>query len=190
MNPLSALGIFDPMIVVALPVLIFIVFVGLFIPSLMSAPSAKPEAIARSIACYILKGFGLLLIGVSLVPMLYNLLTASVLPHPVLLSIVLLFVVGVGTVVQAHRMLQMTDDASSAVSRAIFHHACEVFGSIVSLVAFLSLMLSIIVRENVQGWELPVSILMISTLLAFSFSLHRTAKKKVAKVVGSTAKKK
>lgn len=172
MNPMFYFSILQPFYILLVPATIFTVFIMLFIPSMMFTTNPRPEAIGRAIACYILKAFGLILIGIAAIPVLYNLLVSSLLPLDTMLGLALVFVVGLGILVQANIILGNIDDASVAVPRAIFHHACEVLGALTAVTSGLAVMIAFLESDSNSGWQVPASLLIVGLILMISFSLH------------------
>lgn len=151
--------------------IVIVAFVLLFIPSLL-VPGAKPQGIARAISCYMWKTVGLFVMAMSIVQLAYNLVTGR-LPDPQTLSaLILLFVVGVGTMVQASRMVKSVDEASSVVVRLVFSHTCEIAGGIIALISCLSIALTVLITGGLTDWEFSATMLLLGVTTMLAASIH------------------
>lgn len=152
---------------------VLIAFVLLFIPSLM-VTGAKPEGVARAISCYMWKVVGLVILTMSVVQLSSDLINGQLPDPPLLSALILLFAVGVGTMVQASRMAKSVDEASSIVVRLVFFHTCEIIGGVIALVSALSVALSVLLTNNlsVNNWQLPATTLLLGITTMLAASIH------------------
>ncbi len=188
-----ALQFLQPVTIALVPAAIFLAMVLVLIPSLLATSAPKPEAIVSAITCYMMKAFGLLLIGVSALILLYNLLYAftavmtagtsnavvlvdilktTLLPGPVVSSLVFVLAVGIGILTHFNRALSVIDSASVAVPRAIFTNGCMALGCVLGVLSSITLVAGILVTSRIESWQLPASVLLLSILLTLSCSLH------------------
>ena len=138
-----------------------------------TAESYLGEKVTKAVTCYLIQSIGMLLIGLSVVQIIYGLVTMTLPSLQTLSAILLVLVVGLGLVVHASRVLFDTvDEASETVPRLVFSHTLEVLGVVIAVVAGLSLVLTFILRQNFSGWEMPATMLLIGILLALSASVH------------------
>ncbi len=174
---------FQSSIVVYLPVAVVLTFTLLLIPGLL-VTGAKPEQVAKAVSSYMVKTFGLILIALSVVQVTYGLVMMSLPEQPMLAGLVLLFVSGIGLMVYESRVIAGIDEASVSVVRAIFTHTCEIIGFLVAAVSGLSIMMTFLLTETLEGWEMSGSLLLLGLLLMLSSSMHmrrKTGSRKVAK---------
>lgn len=151
--------------------IVVVAFVLLFIPSLL-VPGAKPQAVARAISCYLWKTVGLIIMAMSIVQLAYNLVNGRLPDSPLLSALILLFVVGVGTMVQASRMVKSVDEASVMVVRLVFSHTCEVVGGIIALVSALSISLTVLLTNGLTDWQMSATMLLLGVTTMLAASLH------------------
>lgn len=185
MHTSFSFGLFQPSVVVLVPVIIFLALGLLYIPSMM-VPGAKPDAVGKAIACYLMKTFGILLMTLSMLPLVYNIVSNTMPPMPTISALVLVFLFGAGTVLYYNIVVHQVDDASVIVVRTVFAHGFEVIGAIIALLSALSILLTFMITQTVDGWEMPATALLFGLLLSMMFSVHisernrrtRTSKKK------------
>lgn len=171
MNPTFSFGLFQPSVMVTVPVIIFLSLALLYIPSMM-VTGAKPELIGKAIACYLMKTFGMLLMTLSMLPLLYNIISNTLPPMSTVSALLLVFLFGAGTVVHFNRVVHELDDASVVVVRSVFAHGFEVIGAIVALLSALSILLTFLITQTVEGWEMSATALLFGLLLSLMFSVH------------------
>lgn len=146
----------------------------LFIPSLM-VTSAKPEGVGRAIACVLWKAFGLVLIALSLSQMADDVVTNERLTEQPLLSVlVLIFVIGIGIMVQASRVLVSVDAASKAVPRLVFILTCEIIGGLMVFVSGMTVLINFLMTQSMAGWEVQTVTLLFGFVLMLGASMHVT----------------
>lgn len=173
------------------PIFILIAFTLMLIPSLM-VPGAKVEGATKAIGCYIMKTFGLLLMSLSGVQLIYALITMNIPAFQTLAALVLLLVIGLGIIVYESTIVATVDSASSSVVRHIFSHACIVIGQLICILTVLSMTMTFFLTQRVTGWEMSSTLLLLGILLMLSCSVHIHAKKGVraAAKPAKTVKKK
>ena len=168
-------SLFDPSTLLYALVIVIIAYIALFIPSMM-VPGAKPEGVAKAISGYLWKSFGLLLLGMSVVQATMSVINNSLPEWPLLSALILLLISGIGIMVHASRVVATVDSASSVVPRLIFSHTLEVIGGLIAFVSALSLMLGFLITERVEGWQMPVTMILLGVTMMLSASLHISAK--------------
>jgi hypothetical protein len=174
-----AFSLFDPSALIYALVVVVAAHVLLFIPSLL-VTGAKADQVARAISYYLWKTFGLILVGLS-VAQLTSSLIANQLPEDALLSsLILLFAIGVGIMTHASRELAELDHASVMVPRLVFSHSIEIVGGLVALLALMSLLVSFLMTETIEGWQTPVTMMLLGVTLMLSASFHIKHKNKHA----------
>lgn len=179
MNELSTFASAQPILMlVMLSLALFLTFALVMIPCLLSSPGARPGAIAHTIGCYILKAFALVLIGISSTFVLYYMLTMNPVPLNALLTFAFIFAVGVGIFLHMNRLVAGIDSSVSAVPHAIFLHGCIVIGTIFATLSVLTLVLTVLMTQQIEGQQMPLTLLILSTLFTLAFSLHSPAKAK------------
>jgi|GEM_PF-1396332 len=172
MTPTLSLGLLQSSAILYLAVFIALTFVLILIPGLM-VPGAKAEKITKATTCYLIKTIGMLLVGVSVIQILYGFMTLNLPEFPSLFAVLLVLVIGLGLIVHMSRVIHETvDDASETVPRLVFSHTLEVVGILITVVAGLSMILTFILRQNLDGWEMPATMLLVGILLALSASVH------------------
>lgn len=180
-------SLFDATTLLYALLVVVISYVALFIPSMMVTGS-KPEGIAKAISCYLWKTFGLILLGMSVVQLTISAIRDSLPEFPLLSALILLLVTGIGIMVHASRVLATVDHASVMVPRLVFTHTIEVIGGLIAFVSALSLMLGFLITESIDGWQMPVTMILLGVMMMFSASLHISAKNRSA--AKATKKKK
>jgi len=168
---------------------VVVAFVLLFIPSLL-VPGAKPHGVARAISCYLWKTVGLIIIAMSIVQLAYNVIGGKLPEEPALSALILLFVTGIGTMIQASRVLRSVDEASVVVVRLVFSHTCEVVGGVIALMSALSLGLSFLMTNDVSGWEMSATTFLLGITTMLSAGIHIKHKTKVAAPKKAATKRK
>ncbi len=161
---------------------ILITYVALMIPSMMVS-GAKPEGIAKAIACYIWKAFGLVLLAMSVIQLTISIIGNALPEFPLLSGLILLLVTGIGIMVHASRVLTTVDNASIMIPRLVFSHTIEIIGGLIALVSALSLMLSFLITSRIDGWQLPMSMILLGITMMLSASVHITTKNRHANKV-------
>jgi len=154
----------------------------LFIPSLL-VTGAKPEGVGRAIICVLWKAFGLVLIAMSLLQLSSDIATSQTLTaQPMLSALILIFVIGIGVMVHASRILATVDEASKAVPKLIFVLTCETIGGLVIVITGLTLMINFLLTQKFDGWETQMITILFGVVLMLGASMHvkSGAKKKVA----------
>ncbi len=182
MTPTFTFGLFQPSYILTIPVVVFAAFALLYIPSMM-VTGAKPDAVGKAIACYLMKTFGVLLMVVSMLPLLYDIISSTVPPMPTVSGLLLVFLFGVGIVIHYNNVVHTVDEASSMVVRTVFAHGFEVLGAVIALLSALSLLLTFMLTQTVEGWQMPATSLTFGLLITLMFSVHisertRRSKKK------------
>ncbi len=158
---------------------VLVAYVALFIPSMM-VPGAKPEGIAKAISCYLWKTFGLILLSMSVVQLMISVIGNSLPESSLLSGLILLLVTGIGVMTHASRVLTTVDHASAMIPRLVFSHTIEIIGGLITFVSALSLMLSFLITTRIDGWELPITMILLGITMMLSASVHITAKNKHA----------
>lgn len=182
MTPTFTFGLFQPSFIVIVPAIVFVSLALLYIPS-MAVTGAKADSVGKAIACYLMKTFGMILIVVSMLPLLYDSMSGTVPPMPTVSALLLVFLFGAGTVLHYNRVVHELDDSSTIVVRTVFAHGFEVLGAMVALLSVLSLLLNFMLTQTVDGWQLPATTLTFGLLVSLVFSVHisernRRARKK------------
>lgn len=173
-------SLFDASTLLYALLVIIITYVVLFIPSMM-VTGAKPEGIAKAISCYLWKTFGLILLGMSVVQLTMSIIGDALPESQILSALILLLVTGIGIMVHASRMLAEVDRASRTVPMLVFSHTIEIIGGLIAFVSALSLMLSFLMTARIDGWQLPVTMMLLGITMMLSASLHLSAKNKPAR---------
>lgn len=182
MNTLPSL--FQSSLLLYVPLGVFLTF-GLLMTAGLHVSGAKPEGVAKSIACTVLKTLGLLLVSLSSVQLMYGVITMNLPQTDTLLALVLIFSIGCGILIHESRMMMHVDTASASVANAVFCHSCRVIGCMVAIVAALSLLMTFVLTRSTEGAEMPVTLLILGSLLSLTSSVHgnggvkrKTVKKK------------
>ncbi len=169
MNTLPSL--FQSSLLVYVPVGVFLTF-ALLMTAGLHASGAKPEGVAKAIGCTILKTLGLLLVSLSSVQIGYGLVAMSLPTGQTLLALLILLVVGIGIMIHESRAAAAIDKASGTVIDLIFCHSCRVIGSLLAVVAGLSLSMTFLLTGSVEGAEMPTVLLLLGVLLSLTASVH------------------
>jgi len=173
-------SLFDASTLVTALIVIVIAYIALFIPSMM-VTGAKPEGVAKAITCYLWKTFGLILLSMSVVQLTISFIGDPLPILSLLPPLTLLLAAGIGIMVHASRILSSVDRASSTVPMLIFSHTIEIVGGLITVVSALSLMLSFLMTERIDGWQLPATMMLLGVTMTLSASLHLSAKNKPAR---------
>lgn len=166
-----SISLFQPNALLYALLIIVIAYVSLFIPSLM-VTGAKPEGIARAISCYLWKTFGLILLSLSVVQLMFGIVNQSIPDFSLLSGLILLLVVGMGIMVHSSRIVAKVDSASAAVPRLVFSHTIEIMGGLIAAISGISLMLGFLVTQRVDGWQMPSTMVLLGIVMMLSASLH------------------
>lgn len=182
MNTLPSL--FQSSLLLYVPLGVFLTF-GLLMTAGLQVTGAKAEGVAKSVACVLLKTLGLLLVSLSSVQLMYGVITMSLPQTDTLLALILIFTIGAGILTHESRMIMNVDEASASVANAVFCHSCRVIGCMIAIVAGLSLLMTFVLTQSIDGAEMPVTLLILGSLLSLTASVHgnggvkrKTAKKK------------
>ena len=138
----------------------------------LQVTGAKPEAVAKATSCYIMKTFGLVVLGLSAVQVTFALITLQLPDIQSLLGLVLLFVIGIGIMVYESGIVSGIDAASKSVPHAIFNYSAKLIGGVIAVISGLSLMMTFILGRSVAGWEMSASLLLLGCILCLASSLH------------------
>ena len=164
-------NIFQSSVFLATPAFVVLTFTILLIPSLM-VPGAKAEGAAKAIGCYIVKTFGLILMTLALVQLVYGLINGNLPQFQTLAALLLMLATGLGLLVHESMTLATVDDASASVVRAVFNHTCVVLGQMLAVIAALSMAMTFFLTQQITGWEMPATLLLLGLLLTLSASVH------------------
>ncbi len=145
----------------------------IMIPALIS--SNKPLQVGQAAYYYLMKAFGLSLIGLSLFTILLHLLTGSLFPIEPHFGVLLTFAVGALIVLTFHKLAMMLDPAASLVIKTIFLFGFQTLGFIMMTFSGLCIGVHLLRYRYVIDWEVPVSILIIGILTTLVFSQLTTA---------------
>jgi hypothetical protein len=168
-------GLFQPSYIMTVPAVVFVAFALLYIPSMM-VTGAKPDLVGKAIACYLMKTFGALLITLSMLPLLYNLISDTLPPMSTVSGLLMVFLFGVGIVIHYSNVTSTIEENSMVVTRTVFAHGFEVLGALIALLSVLSLLLTFILTQTVDGWQMPATSLTFGLLITLIFSVHISAK--------------
>ncbi len=176
-----AFSLFEPSALLYALMVVVIAYVALFIPSMM-VTGAKADGVARAISCYLWKTFGLVLIGMSVVQLTNGVMMGQLPDAPLLSALILLFVLGIGIMTHMSRVLANIDHASAMVPRLVFSHTIELIGGLIALVAAVSVMVGFLITQqlDMDGWQMPVTMILLGITMMLSASLHITHKNKHA----------
>jgi len=163
-----------------MPFIIAGLFVLLSIPSLL-VTGAKPEGVARAIACILWKTIGLVLIVLSVLQFGSMLIERQLPPQPSISVLILTLVVGIGIMVHASRLLAAVDAASKSVPKLVFVLTCESIGGLLVLVSLLTIFINFLLQETVLGLEPQLLNLFLGLLLMLGASFHVNAKRSTKK---------
>lgn len=169
MNTLPSL--FESSLVLYIPLGVFLTF-ALLVNAGLHVTGAKPEGVAKAVGCMIIKTLGLVLLGLSVVQIAYGLITTTLPATQTLLALVLLFVTGLGLIIHESRIAAAIDKASSSVANLVFVHSCRVIGSLVAVIAGLSLMMTFMVTGSLEGTGWAATFLLMGSLLSLTTSVH------------------
>lgn len=178
MNTLPSL--FQSSLIITVPLGVFLAF-GLLMTAGLHVTGAKPEGVAKAIACTILKTLGLILISLSMVQITYGLLSRTLAMSQTFLALILLFSIGAGIMVHESRMAASIDKASGTVAHLVFCHSCRVIGCLIAVLAGLSLLMTFLLTGDLSNAEMPFTLLILGTLLSLSAAVHANGGVKVAK---------
>lgn len=171
MNSTFTFGLFQASYIMTIPVIVFLTFVLLYIPSMMVS-GAKPDAVGKGIACYLMKAFGILLMAISMLPLLYNLVSDTLPPMSTVSGLLMVFVFGMGIVVHYSNISHTIEESSVVVVRTVFTHGFEVLGALIALLSMLSLLLTFMLTQTVDGWQMPATSLLFGLMIMLMFSVH------------------
>lgn len=169
MNTLPSL--FQSSLLIYVPTGVFLAF-ALLMTAGLHVTGAKPEGVAKSISCVILKTLGLILVSLSGVQIGYGLIAMSLPATQTLHALVLLFAVGAGMIIHESRLASSIDKASSTVANLVFCYSCKVIGCFIAIVSALSLMMTFMLTKSLSGAEMPATLLLLGSLLSLSSSVH------------------
>lgn len=177
---MSGINILDPSFFQYAPIFIALLFVLLFIPSLL-VTGAKPEGVGRAIACVLWKTFGLVLIALSALQFGAGLLGGEFPAQPTLSVLVLILVTGIGIMVHASRLLADVDSASKVIPRLVFLLTAESIGGLMVAVAVITIMTNFLLSQSLMGWESQGLSLFLGIVLMLGASMHVNPSKRAAK---------
>ncbi len=178
MNTLPML--FQSPLLVAVPIGVLLTL-ALLMTAGLHVSGAKPEGVAKASGSYILKTFGLILVGLSSVQMTFATITMKMPSPPTIFALVLLFSIGLGVMIHESRRAASVDAASLAVPHLVFCYLCKVLGTIVVLLSALSLIMTFMFAKSSTGWEMPATLLLLGALLTTAASVHVEGKPQVKK---------
>lgn len=162
--------------------LIALIFILLFIPSLM-VPGAKPEQVAKAISCYILKTFGLILLGASGLQLLFFAIRQEFPGYPILTALLVVLAVGIGMITHMSIHLRANvDDASEMIPRLVFFHTIEVLGAVLAVLSAFSLAFMLVMTGQLSDWEMSATLLILGIMFCFVAAIQVNEKNaKIAK---------
>lgn len=165
-----------------LPLAIAGIFAFFTIPSLL-VQDAEPHAVCRAVSAMLLSALGVLMTAISALQIVYSLMLGQLMDQPLLGIMIALFVVGVGIIVHESRVAAALPEASTVLPRLLFCHAVELTSALLAIASLFSLIGSAVMSGKFVDWELPATLLILSSLTALMTSIHlsRIGNKKTAK---------
>ncbi len=165
------------------PTILIVAFAVMMIPSL-NVQGSHPEEVAKAIGCVILKLAGTVLVVVSSVQFIESLLKKELLPLPTFGILCILFGVGAVLMSAASQVVHGVNRASAIVPRSIALSLVITIASLSFVSAFLFFTISAILTGNIDQWQLPGAIVLVSIIVALYASLklshlHSTREKTV-----------
>ncbi len=193
------LHVFIPLatpILFVVPTILIVAFAIMMIPSL-NVQGSRPEEVAKAIGCVILKLVGTVLVVISSVQFIESLLKKELLPLSTFGILCIIFGVGAVLMSAASQVVHGVNRASAIVPRSIALSLVITIASLSFVSAFLFFTINAIITGNVDQWQLPGAIVLVSIIVALYASLklshlHATREKTIFETIEKsvvTAKK-
>lgn len=172
-NPLSTIfafigsfyGLIVPLLIMTLVTLLF--FAGL------ASPGAKPRSVGEAIVCYLLHAASVLLMTIGALPTVFSVFAGIAYTGRTYIALLLVFAVGGMLFLIQDQAARGIDSASRAVVEAIYMTTLKLIGYVVTLLATLSLLLSIVLLSFQPGWWVaPFTYLLFGLLLSWCIKDH------------------
>ncbi len=154
--------------------LVFQIFVLFFTPSMLTQ-GARPLAVGKAVYCYLLQGFGIILMSAGGLPAVnavtVRLVTGTdTLSTEMYLALLIIFSFGGLTFLWHEKMAQSIDDTSKRVCSAVYWFSLKLVGYILCLVSLLAFFLTLLfLREMVDAtwWIMPTIFFLYGLLLSW-----------------------
>src|SRR3989344_1694294 len=152
-----------------LPLLVLHVIAMLFIPGL-AASGVKVMELGKAIYCFLLQALGILLMTLGGVPAMYGVLAREPYESTTYLALLIVFSAGGLTFLWHDHLARTVDAPSRAVPHAIYFFTFKVLGYLLTLLAAVSLLLTMLLgTADMTGkwWIMPVILLGYGLLLSW-----------------------
>lgn len=196
-NPLlSIFGFIGTYYGIVIPLLIILVLTLIYTASLLY-PGSKPKAIGEAIYTYLLHAISVLLMTIGALPTVYSVFAGISYKGSMYVALLLVFACGGLLFLIQDQAVRNLETASKAVVESIYILTLKIIGNILTLLAALSILVSIILSDYEKGWWVtPFVLLLYGMLLSWATrpdvekkAFHAAPMTVAAKAQSSTSKK-
>lgn len=163
--------LFSSTTIILVPLLAFGALILLTIPGMM-VQGAEPRTVLRAASCVIMEALGVALIVISAAQIIYSLLVMTLPEFPLLGILLVLLAVGLGIVAHESRALGRLEKTSALLPHLVFCHTIEFTGITLALFAAMSYISGVFMMQNIDGWQLPATLILLGVGAALITSLH------------------
>ncbi len=150
------------------PLVLVVLFAFFFIASLLS-PNARPVKIAQAVYCYLMMGFGILLMTIAALPTVTSVLAGTSYASATYVGLLVVFAAGGCIFLWHDNWAQALDANSRLVPSLIFLYTIKTIGSLTALLSALSIILTMVLGGAEAGWWImPVTLLLYGFVLYMS----------------------
>lgn len=149
----------------AMPVAIALILAVILIPSLQR-PGAHVRSVGDAVYCYLMLGVGVLLMTMGALPTVHSVLVGAAYAGETYIALLFIFAVGGALFLWHDNLIRTIDGASKSVPAALYFSLLKIVGRVITLLAALSLSLTIILRgTDLPGWWVTPLIMLLYGLL-------------------------
>ena len=153
-----------------LPLFLSVVLAFFMMVSLHQS-GARPAGTGKALYCYLQQSFGILLMALSGLPSIESILNGKPFAANTYMALLILFTVG-GLIFLWHDFaVRSVQEPSRAVPYVIYFYTFRFLGFVLAILAFLSLLLSMLLGPRplpVDFWVSPVVLFLFGTVLTWS----------------------
>lgn len=168
-NPLSTVfGTVGVVYGLILPVVLILLFALFLIASSLS-PGAKARGTAQAMYCTIMMGIGVLLMTIAAIPTVTSVLAGESYASETYLGLLIVFAAGGCLFLWHDNWIRTLDPASRLVPSLIFLFTIKTIGTLITLLAGLSIILTLTLGGAEYGWWImPLTLFLYGAVLFIS----------------------
>jgi len=151
---------------ILLPVLVVQIMALFFMPCLLNR-AGKPEEIGKAVFCYMVQGFGIVLMALGGLPTIFSVLARQSLPTATYAGLLFVFAAGGLAFLWHDYLARGLDPAARAVPAAICHYSWRFVGFVLTVLSTLSMVLRMLLGSTLlyEGWWVMHTVVLLFGLI-------------------------